>query len=183
MRAERACCQGYSEPGAGSDLASLQTRAEVRGDHFVINGRKIWTSGAHSADWMYALVRTDVDAPKHEGISFVLLDMRQPGITVRPIRLISGDSLFCETTFDDAVARKEDLIGELNEGWTVGKRLLQHERAAVASYGVAVNPRAGGPTLPVVAQEYAGKADGRIVDSALRRDIIAHNMRLGLPPD
>ena len=137
VRAQRAWCQGYSEPGAGSDLASLTTRAEDRGDHFVINGRKIWTSGAQSADWMYALVRTDPDAPKHEGISFVLLDMHQPGITVRPIRLISGDSLFCETTFDDAIARKEDVIGECNEGWTVGKRLLQHERAAVASYGAA----------------------------------------------
>ena len=175
-RAQRAWCQGYSEPGAGSDLASLQTRAEDRGDHFVINGRKIWTSGAHSADWMYALVRTDADAPKHEGISFVLLDMHQPGIAVRPIRLISGDSLFCETTFDDAVARKEDLIGELNEGWTVGKRLLQHERAAVAFYGGAGNPEASGATLPAVAREYAGEANGRVADSTLRRDIIAHSM-------
>ncbi|MYE23581.1 MAG: acyl-CoA dehydrogenase, partial [Gammaproteobacteria bacterium] len=95
-----------------------------------------------------------------------------PGIAVRPIRLISGDSLFCETTFDDAVACKEDLVGKLNEGWSVGKRLLQHERAAVASYGGAVNPRAGGPPLPVVAREYAGG----VVDTALRRDLIAHSM-------
>ncbi|MGK0259030.1 MAG: acyl-CoA dehydrogenase, partial [Candidatus Azotimanducaceae bacterium] len=121
-------CQGYSEPGAGSDLAGLQTKAVLDGDQFVINGQKIWTSGAQHANWMFALVRTDPQAPKHEGISFVLLPMDQPGVTVKPIKLISGSSPFCETFFDNAVAQREDLIGELNKGWTVGKRLLQHER-------------------------------------------------------
>ena len=133
VRAERAWCQGYSEPSSGSDLASLRTRAADHGDHFVVNGQKIWTSGAQFADWIFALVRTDPDVPKHLGISFVLMDMDQPGITVKPIRLISGSSPFCETFFDDAIARKDDLVGELNKGWTVGKRLLQHERGSMAS--------------------------------------------------
>ena len=123
-------CQGYSEPGSGSDLASLQTKAVMDGDQFVLNGQKIWTSGAQNADWMFALVRTDPDAAKHEGISFVLLEMDQPGVTVKPIALISGSSPFCETFFDNAVAYREDLVGELNKGWTVGKRLLQYERSA-----------------------------------------------------
>ena len=103
-------CQGYSEPGAGSDLAALQTRAVVEGDHFVINGQKIWTSGAQHADWMFALVRTDPNASKHEGISFVLLDMHQDGVTVKPIQLISGSSPFCETFLDNALAKREDLV-------------------------------------------------------------------------
>lgn len=131
VRGERAWCQGYSEPNAGSDLASLRTRAVDEGDHFVVNGQKIWTSGAQFADWIFALVRTDPDVPKHQGISFVLMDMNQPGITVKPIRLISGASPFCETFFDNAIARKDDLVGELNKGWTVGKRLLQHERGSI----------------------------------------------------
>ena len=126
--AEVEWCQGYSEPGSGSDLASLQTRAVLEGDHYVINGQKIWTSGAHNADWMFILVRTDKDAPKHEGISFMLLPMDQAGVTVKPIMLLSGESPFNETFFDNALAAREDLVGELNRGWTVGKRLLQHER-------------------------------------------------------
>ena len=112
-------CQGYSEPGSGSDLASLQTKAVVDGDNFVLNGQKIWTSGAQHADWMFALVRTDPEAAKHDGISFVLLDMKQKGVTIKPIQLISGSSPFCETFFDDALAGREDLVGELNKGWTV----------------------------------------------------------------
>ena len=123
-------CQGYSEPGAGSDLAGLQTKAVLEGDQFIINGQKIWTSGAQYANWMFALVRTDPAAPKHEGISFVVLSMDQPGVTVKPIKLISGSSPFCETFFDNAIAKREDLIGELNQGWSVGKRLLQYERNA-----------------------------------------------------
>lgn len=124
-------CQGYSEPNAGSDLASLQTRAVDDGDQFIINGQKIWTSGANDADWMFCLTRTDPNAPKHDGISMILLDMNQPGVTTRPIQLISGSSPFCETFFDNAVARKDDLIGQRNRGWTVAKRLLQHERSSI----------------------------------------------------
>ena len=131
IRGEVQWCQGYSEPNAGSDLAALSSRAEDHGDHYIINGQKIWTSGAATADWMFALVRTDFDAPKHEGISFVLLTMDQPGVTVKPIRLISGSSPFCETFFDNAVASKDNLVGELNKGWTVGKRLLQFERSGI----------------------------------------------------
>lgn len=165
-------CQGYSEPGAGSDLAGLQTKAVLNGDHFVINGQKIWTSGAQHANWMFALVRTDPDAPKHDGISFVLLPMDQPGVTVKPIKLISGSSPFCETFFDDALASRDDLIGELNKGWTVGKRLLQHERNG-ASFPrpkkATVNP------FVKVAKEYAGETpDGKIADSAQRDRVTQH---------
>ncbi len=130
-----AWCQGYSEPGAGSDLASLRCRAEDKGDYFLINGQKIWTSGAQYADWMFCLVRTDFEASKHNGISFVLLPMDQDGVTVKPIELISGSSPFCETFLDNAIAEKRDLVGQLNEGWTVGKRLLQHERSGQGGLG------------------------------------------------
>ena len=176
VRGEVNWCQGYSEPSSGSDLASLRTRAVDNGDHFVINGQKIWTSGAQFADWMFALVRTDPDVPKHEGISFVLLTMHQPGVTVKPIRLISGSSPFCETFFDDAIAKKEDLVGELNKGWTIGKRLLQFERGSMASLVGGAAVREAGPTLEGRAKDYAGESDGRIADDSLRARIIEHNI-------
>ncbi|MFT7654161.1 MAG: alkylation response protein AidB-like acyl-CoA dehydrogenase [Candidatus Azotimanducaceae bacterium] len=165
-------CQGYSEPGAGSDLAGLQTKAVLDGDQFVINGQKIWTSGAQHANWMFALVRTDPQAPKHEGISFVLLPMDQPGVTVKPIKLISGSSPFCETFFDNAVAQREDLIGELNKGWTVGKRLLQHERNGAS--GARPSKPKQSPFV-TIAKEYAGEdASGKIADAAVRSDVLDH---------
>ena len=176
VRGEVAWCQGYSEPSSGSDLASLRTRAVDNGDHFVINGQKIWTSGAQVADWIFALVRTDPDVPKHEGISFVLLTMHQPGVTVKPIRLISGNSPFCETFFDDAIAQKEDLVGELNKGWTIGKRLLQFERGSMASLVGGAAVAEAGPTLDGEAKKYAGEADGRIADDDLRERILTHNI-------
>ena len=176
IRGEVNWCQGYSEPSSGSDLASLRTRAVDSGDHFVINGQKIWTSGAQFADWMFALVRTDPDVPKHEGISFVLLTMHQPGVTVKPIRLISGSSPFCETFFDDAIAKKEDLVGELNKGWTIGKRLLQFERGSMASLVGGAAVREAGPTLEGRAKEYAGEQDGRIADDDLRMRVVEHNI-------
>ena len=172
-------CQGYSEPGAGSDLASLRTRAELQGDHFVINGQKIWTSGGNHADWMFVLVRTDPDAPKHDGISFMLLDMHQPGVTVKPIALISGSSPFCETFFDDAIARKEDLIGEMNKGWTVAKRLLQYERSG-ATRGAGAAPKKSKPKrhgLAQVALDYVGEASGKIADPAVREQVTSHIMQ------
>jgi len=175
VRGELAWCQGYSEPGAGSDLASLRTRAEDRGDHFVINGQKIWTSGAQYADWMFGLVRTNPDVPKHEGISFVMLDMHQSGVTVKPIRLISGTSPFCETFFDNAIAKKEDLVGEVNKGWSVGKRLLQHERSGMSAL-VGGGPRDTGPSLAEVAKTYVGQHDGKLADPALRAEVIRHTM-------
>jgi alkylation response protein AidB-like acyl-CoA dehydrogenase len=176
VRGEVAWCQGYSEPGAGSDLASLRTRAEDKGDHFLINGQKIWTSGAQFADWMFALVRTNADVPKHEGISFMLLTMHQPGVTVKPIRLISGTSPFCETFFDNAISKKQDVVGEVNKGWTVGKRLLQHERSGMSAL-VGAGPRDPGPSLSDVAQRYLTRdSEGRFAETALRTEIIRHAM-------
>jgi alkylation response protein AidB-like acyl-CoA dehydrogenase len=174
-RAEVEWCQGYSEPGSGSDLASLRTRAEDRGDHFVINGQKIWTSGAQHADWMFILVRTDPDAPKHEGISFLLLPMDQEGVTVKPIRLISGESPFNETFFDNAIAKKEDLVGELNKGWTVGKRLLQHERSGMESL-VSGSADAETTSLVEEARHRLGSEDGRIADPSFRDEVLGYEM-------
>ena len=168
-------CQGYSEPSSGSDLASLRTRAEDDGDHFVINGQKIWTSGAHNADWIFCLVRTDPDVPKHDGISFVLFTMHQPGVTVRPIRLISGASPFCETFFDNAIAQKADLIGGLNKGWTVAKRLLQHERSGITMLASGEN-RETGAELHDLARRYVGAANGCISDPVLRETVAGHRM-------
>lgn len=176
VRAEVAWCQGYSEPGAGSDLASLSTRAEDKGDYFLVNGSKIWTSGAQWADWIFVLVRTDPDVPKHDGISFVLMDMAQEGVTVKPIRLISGESPFCETFFDNAIVKKEDLVGELNKGWTVGKRLLQHERGSMASLVGGGASSDAGPSLEREAKACAGESEGRISDSSLRNRVIQHNI-------
>ena len=171
-------CQGYSEPGAGSDLASLQTRCEDRGDFFQINGQKIWTSGAQYADWIFTLVRTDPKASKHDGISFVLIDMNQPGVTVKPIRLISGNSPFCETFFDSARCEKNNLVGQLNRGWTVGKRLLQHERSSIS--GLAGGGRRGRyealGRLPEIAKQYVGETDGRIATPALREAVLINQM-------
>jgi alkylation response protein AidB-like acyl-CoA dehydrogenase len=176
IRGEVQWCQGYSEPNAGSDLAALSSRAEDHGDHYVINGQKIWTSGAATADWMFALVRTDFDAPKHEGISFVLLTMDQPGVTVKPIRLISGSSPFCETFFDNAIATKDNLIGDLNKGWTVGKRLLQFERSGIGGLSGGARPAQTGPSLADIAKQYIGENDGRISDPAIREQVTALNM-------
>ncbi len=178
VRGEVGWCQGYSEPGAGSDLASLRTRAEDKGDHFLINGQKIWTSGAQFADWMFAIVRTDPDVPKHEGISFMLLPMDQEGVTVKPIRLISGTSPFCETFFDDAIAKKEDLVGELNKGWTVAKRLLQFERSGQGGLGAGGGGRRGrrGAGMADVAKKYVGEEDGKIADADVRAKIIRYNI-------
>jgi alkylation response protein AidB-like acyl-CoA dehydrogenase len=126
--------QGYSEPGAGSDLASLATRATLEGDHFVVNGQKIWTTWAHYSDWMFALVRTDPQAqPRHAGISFLLLDLHSPGITVRPIRTIAGDDEFSEVFFDNVVVPAENLVGKLNEGWRIANALLGHERLGTSN--------------------------------------------------
>jgi alkylation response protein AidB-like acyl-CoA dehydrogenase len=171
-------CQGYSEPGAGSDLAALQTRAVLEGDHFVINGQKIWTSGAQYADWMFALVRTDANASKHEGISFVLLDMHQDGVTVKPIRLISGSSPFCETFLDNAIAKREDLVGELNRGWSIGKRLLQFERSGIGGLSGAANRKKESKSNPMVetAKAYIGTEEGRLVDTEARDKVLKHTM-------
>jgi alkylation response protein AidB-like acyl-CoA dehydrogenase len=166
-------CQGYSEPNAGSDLASLRTRAVDDGDEYVINGSKIWTSGADQADWIFCLVRTDPDVPKHDGITFILFDMHQPGVTVRPIQLISGASPFCETFFSDARALKKNVVGEVNKGWTVAKRLLQYERTSIGGIGGGTQATT---RVEDLALQYVGARDGRIANAELRGRIVAHRM-------
>lgn len=167
-RGEIRWCQGYSEPNAGSDLASLATKAEDKGDHYVINGQKVWTSYADQADWIFCLVRTDTDA-KHNGISFVLFDMDQKGVSTKPIKLISGNSPFCETFFDDAIASKANLIGEENKGWTIAKYLLTHERTGISDMGV--------PTpLNQLAVDKRGLVDGKLGDTMLRHQIAEHEI-------
>ncbi|WOJ91890.1 acyl-CoA dehydrogenase family protein [Congregibacter variabilis] len=171
-RGEIRWCQGYSEPSAGSDLASLATRADDQGDHYLINGQKVWTSYADKADWIFCLVRTDNSGSKHEGISFVLFDMDQPGVTAKPIRLISGSSPFCETFFDDARAEKRNLVGEEGQGWTIAKYLLTHEREMISAFGTA-----GGKSLGKTAVEHMGAdAEGRLRNGILRQDIAQHQL-------
>ena len=171
VKGEIRWCQGYSEPGAGSDLASLQTKCEDAGDHWKINGQKIWTSGAQYADWCFCLVRTDT-TKKHEGISFVLINMHQPGVDPRPIKLIAGSSPFCETFFTNARVEKNDMVGPYNGGWTVGKRLLQHERS-----GQGGGRMMAGSDVVDVAKSYVGlDAKGRLADSDLRSRVAKHKM-------
>jgi len=166
-RGEIRWCQGYSEPNAGSDLASLATRAEVHDDHFLVTGQKIWTSYADEADWIFCLVRTDT-AKKHTGISFLLIDMNSPGVSTRPIRLISGKSPFCETFFDRVRVPRHQIVGELNAGWTVAKYLLTHEREMIGAMG----DRAALPAVGVTAAEQLGRdATGRLDDPVLRAEI------------
>jgi len=166
-------CQGYSEPNSGSDLASLQTKAVLDGDEYVINGQKVWTSGADNADWIFCLVRTDPDAPKHNGITFILFSMDQPGISVKPIKLISGLSPFCETFFEDARASRKNIVGTVNEGWTVAKRLLQYERTMIGGGG---GGRQTVRSLQDLATEYVGLGDGKLADNNLRHKIVQHSM-------
>jgi alkylation response protein AidB-like acyl-CoA dehydrogenase len=173
-RGELRWCQGFSEPGSGSDLASLSTKAEDKGDHWLINGQKIWTSGAQFADWCFCLCRTDPRAKKHEGISFILIPMHQPGVEARPIRMISGASGQCETFFTDATAAKDDLVGPLNTGWSIAKRLLQHERNGMGGRTGEVRESID---VAGLAKDYVGvDADGRIADQDLRSRIIQHKM-------
>ncbi len=169
-RGEIRWCQGYSEPGAGSDLASLQTRAERDGEDFVINGQKIWTSYADESDWIFALVRTDTEVKKQEGITFILIDMDDPGVSVRPILLISGKSPFCETFFDDVHVPVSNVISEINNGWTVAKALLGHERSMIAGAfgGEAPSDKKSGSRLAEMARRYLGEEGERIADPVAR---------------
>ena len=161
-------CQGYSEPNAGSDLASLQTRAESDGDDYVITGQKIWTSYANYADWIFCLVRTDPTAKKHDGISFILFDMASKGVSTKPILLISGKSPFCETFFDGVRVPKSHVVGTVNRGWDVAKYLLQHERAMISGMG----GRSGGRPLGQVAAATIGSdTQGKLDDPILRGEI------------
>ena len=176
VRGEIRWCQGYSEPGAGSDLAGLQTKCEDKGDHYLVNGQKIWTSYADKADWIFCLVRTDTTR-KHDGISFLLFDMMSPGVEARPITMISGASPFCETFFTDVKVPKGNLVGELNKGWTIAKRLLQHEREMISGMGLGGVGAGGGiGSLEQVAKEYFGEENGKIASPSLRDHITRQKM-------
>ncbi|WP_296222466.1 acyl-CoA dehydrogenase family protein [uncultured Sphingomonas sp.] len=176
VRGEVRWCQGYSEPGAGSDLASLQTFAEDKGDHYIVNGQKTWTSGGQWADKCFALVRTD-KTQKHAGISFLLIDMDAEGVETRPIKLISGASPFCETFFTNVKVPKENLVGQEGQGWTIGTRLLQHERNSLSGGGGSQGRMNQGEQIPSIAKKYRGvDAEGKLGDSDLRTRIIKHEM-------
>jgi len=164
-------CQGYSEPGAGSDLASLQCRAVRRGEEYIVNGQKIWTSSADKSDWIFCLVRTAIDAPKHEGISFLLIDMASPGVTTRPIELISGASPFCETFFDEARVPVANRVHDENLGWTVAKALLAHERTMLSASNRRSKVATTGRALLQVARDALGAEQGILPDDNLRAEI------------
>jgi acyl-CoA dehydrogenase len=174
VRGEVRWCQGYSEPGSGSDLASLQTRAVVDGDDYVVDGQKIWTSYADKADWMFLLVRTDPAAPKHEGITFLLMDMESPGITTRPIQLISGYSPFCETFMTEVRVPRANVVGKVNGGWSIAKALLGFERNMIADMFKPPRgeERSKGDPLVAIARRHVGEENGRLADPILRDRIV-----------
>jgi len=173
-RGEIRWCQGYSEPGAGSDLASLQCRAVRDGDHYVVNGQKIWTSDADVSDWIFCLVRTNTEVPKHEGISFLLIDMASDGVSTSPIELISGSSPFCQTFFDNVRVPAANRIGEENKGWTIAKRLLQHERSMLSEGGGSNASRR--KSLLQVAREAMNAPEGPLPDAGLRDELVQFEM-------
>ncbi len=176
-RCESSWAQGYSEPQAGSDLANVQMRADRQGDHYLVNGQKIWTSGADQANWIFCLVRTDFEAPKHQGIGFLLVELASPGVEVSPITLISGRSPFCEVFFSDVRVPKENLIGEPGKGWSIAKRLLQFERSMLGSEGLSsLTGGAGRMDLCEIAKSRVGTDEsGRLAD-ALLRDRLARQL-------
>ncbi|MEH6605526.1 MAG: acyl-CoA dehydrogenase family protein [Pseudomonadales bacterium] len=168
-------CQGYSEPGAGSDLASLNCKAEVDGDYLTINGSKIWSSMADKADWMFCLVRTSHSGAKQHGITFVLVDLASDGISVEPIQLINGGSDFCQTFFDDVRVPLSNVLGEVDEGWTVAKRLLVFERLAMGNIEKSfASPK---PEPAALAKKYLAFNNGKIADPELRQRIVENQMR------
>lgn len=172
-RGEIRWCQGYSEPGAGSDLASLRTSAVLDGDEYVVNGQKVWTSYADKADWIFCLVRTDPDAPKHLGISFLLFDMASPGVTTSPIRLISGASPFCQTFFDDVRVPAANLMGEPGKGWDIAKYLLTHEREMIGAMDFSAGGR---DSVSQIAARTIGLDGDTLGDPMLRTDIVRHEI-------
>ena len=174
-RGEIRWCQGYSEPGAGSDLASLNCKAELVGDKYIVNGQKVWTSFADKSDFLFCLVRTDFTVSKHNGISVLLIDMESSGVTARPIELISGTSHFCEVFLDNVHVSKANLLGEENKGWTIAKRMLQHERNMMGSSDL------GDPFRPEpadLALQHIGLQNGKLADGELRAEIVKNRMEL-----
>ncbi len=168
-RGEIRWCQGYSEPESGSDLASLQMRAEQTADGFLLNGSKVWTSYAEESDWIFCLVRTDTTVPKQQGISFVLVDMNQPGVKAEPILLISGNSPFCEVFFTNVKTPKNNLVGRLNGGWEIAKALLTHERQWISGMGLTEEE----PIENYIKSKMGADAEGRLLDLAFR-DKLTH---------
>ena len=179
-RGEIRWCQGYSEPGAGSDLASLQTKAVRDGDHFILNGTKVWTSYADYADWIFALVRTNPTAKKQEGITFILVDMDTPGVSVSPILLISGKSPFCETYFKDVRVPVANVIHKIDAGWTVAKALLGHERTMIADAFGGAGPKpdkkGGRSFMAELAVSKLGEEQGRLTEPIFRDEVAAFEM-------
>jgi alkylation response protein AidB-like acyl-CoA dehydrogenase len=180
VKGEIRWCQGYSEPDSGSDLASLMTRCERQGDEYVVNGTKVWTSYGDLSDWIFALVRTDPKAKKQEGITFLLIDMASPGVSVYPIKLISGKSPFCETRFDNVRVPVTNVLGEVNGGWNVAKALLGFERNMIAdTFGASrQRSRSGEPRgsrLAGLARKHGLGAEGAPLSDAVLRDEIARN--------
>jgi alkylation response protein AidB-like acyl-CoA dehydrogenase len=174
-RGEIRWCQGYSEPGAGSDLASLQTKAVREGDHFIINGSKIWTSYADESDYIYCLVRTNTDAPKREGITFLVFDMASEGVSTRPIELINGDAHFCQTFFDNVKVPVANVIGEIDKGWTVAKRVLELERAMMSD--IEESAARHEDNIKELAIEYVGlDAENKLNDRSLRDRIVQNTV-------
>ncbi|WP_445757775.1 MULTISPECIES: acyl-CoA dehydrogenase family protein [Bacteroidota] len=169
-------CQGYSEPNAGSDLAGLQMKAVDKGDHFLVNGSKIWTSYGDNADWIFCLVRTNTEVKKQEGISFLLIDMNSEGVEARPIQLISGKSAFTETFFDNVKVPKENLVGKLNNGWTIAKYLLTHERQMIGGIGEADQKFVARD----VVLDAVGLHNGVLNDSILRTELVTYEMNLAI---
>jgi alkylation response protein AidB-like acyl-CoA dehydrogenase len=168
-------CQGYSEPGAGSDLASLRTRGVLEGDHWVINGQKIWTSTAMQADWMFALIRTEGDASKHDGISYLLIDMKTPGLDVRPLRQMTGEADFCEVFFDNVRVPATSMVGKRGQGWVVSRSTLKHERALIGNSALA-RRTFGGLVMLAQALELHGKP--AIQDPVVRGRLVELESRL-----
>lgn len=164
-------CQGFSEPNAGSDLASVRTRAERRGDKFIVNGQKIWTSFAQYSDWCFALVRTDTEAPKHKGLSFLLIDMKSPGISIRPLRQISGESEFNETFFDDVEVPVENVVGDINGGWKIAMTTLTYERGPEDALGRQVRFKQELDTLLRTLSETPQGARSAIEDPVIRQNL------------
>jgi len=170
LSCEEVWCQGYSEPNAGSDLAALQTRAVKDGEHWVVNGQKVWTSLAHIADWMMLLARTDVGVPKHKGITYFLLDMHAPGVTVKPLRQITGDAEFNEVFFDNVRIHESQILGGVNNGWAVGLTTLMYERLALG-FGLQVRLRIALDSLVALARRTTKNGTPASQDPVIRQKL------------
>ncbi len=168
-------CQGYSEPGAGSDLASLRTRGELDGDHWVVNGQKIWTSNADAADWMFCLVRTEPDAPKHEGITYMLIDMKTPGLAVRPLRQMTGEADFNEVFLDNVRVPAKNIVGKRGQGWIVSRSTLKHERALIGNSALTRRTFDG---VIMLAQALELRGQPAIKDPDIRNRLVELETRL-----